>query len=149
LGGAGREFWVARRERKAVARTRDGARLLKCSFCGKGEKQVRKLIAGPGVYICDGCVDLCNEILEEELGERPVVEGDGPPERERQGTPVKNLSLTEPQSGSAPVHDQPEGTRAALGDATVTVVDTRVLIVTIPAGHEVIVRTSSRDEPCS
>ncbi len=40
---------------------------LKCSFCGKSQEQVRKLIAGPGVYICDECVDLCNEILEEEL----------------------------------------------------------------------------------
>ena len=43
--------------------------LLKCSFCGKSQKQVRKLIAGPGVYICDECIDLCNEIVEEELAE--------------------------------------------------------------------------------
>ena len=42
---------------------------LKCSFCGKSQEQVRKLIAGPGVYICDECVDLCNEILDEELME--------------------------------------------------------------------------------
>jgi ATP-dependent Clp protease ATP-binding subunit ClpX len=42
--------------------------LLKCSFCGKSQKQVRKLIAGPGVYICDECIELCNEIIEEELG---------------------------------------------------------------------------------
>ena len=41
--------------------------LLKCSFCGKSQKQVKKLIAGPGVYICDECIDLCNEIIEEEL----------------------------------------------------------------------------------
>ncbi|MBT5568454.1 MAG: ATP-dependent Clp protease ATP-binding subunit ClpX, partial [Acidimicrobiaceae bacterium] len=41
--------------------------LLKCSFCGKTQKQVKKLIAGPGVYICDECIDLCNEIIEEEL----------------------------------------------------------------------------------
>jgi ATP-dependent Clp protease ATP-binding subunit ClpX len=40
---------------------------LKCSFCGKSQKQVKKLIAGPGVYICDECIDLCNEIIEEEL----------------------------------------------------------------------------------
>ena len=40
---------------------------LKCSFCGKAQDQVRKLIAGPGVYICDECIDLCNEILDEEL----------------------------------------------------------------------------------
>ena len=43
--------------------------LLKCSFCGKTQKQVKKLIAGPGVYICDECIDLCNEIVEEELSE--------------------------------------------------------------------------------
>src|SRR2546423_1930109 len=43
--------------------------LLKCSFCGKSQKQVKELIAGPGVYICDECIDLCNEIIEEELSE--------------------------------------------------------------------------------
>src|ERR1041384_5272076 len=42
---------------------------LKCSFCGKSQDQVKKLIAGPGGYICDECVDLCNEILDEELFE--------------------------------------------------------------------------------
>ncbi|HVE76453.1 MAG TPA: ATP-dependent Clp protease ATP-binding subunit ClpX [Actinomycetota bacterium] len=47
----------------------DGAELLKCSFCGKSQKQVKKLIAGPAVYICDECIDLCNEIIEEELSE--------------------------------------------------------------------------------
>ena len=44
---------------------------LKCSFCGKTQKQVIKLIAGPGVYICDQCIDLCNQIIEEEIGKRP------------------------------------------------------------------------------
>ena len=43
--------------------------LLKCSFCGKTQKQVKKLIAGPGVYICDECIELCNEIIVEELSE--------------------------------------------------------------------------------
>ena len=43
--------------------------LLKCSFGGKSQKQVKKLIAGPGVYICDECIDLCNEIIEEEFSE--------------------------------------------------------------------------------
>src|SRR6478609_163405 len=52
-----------------MARIGDGGDLLKCSFCGKSQKQVKKLIAGPGVYICDECIDLCNEIIEEELGE--------------------------------------------------------------------------------
>ncbi|MBU6215892.1 MAG: ATP-dependent Clp protease ATP-binding subunit ClpX, partial [Acidobacteria bacterium] len=50
-----------------MAKFGDGGELLKCSFCGKSQKQVKKLIAGPGVYICDECIDLCNEIIEEEL----------------------------------------------------------------------------------
>ncbi|HEX6054928.1 MAG TPA: ATP-dependent Clp protease ATP-binding subunit ClpX [Intrasporangium sp.] len=52
-----------------MARIGEGGDLLKCSFCGKSQKQVKKLIAGPGVYICDECIDLCNEIIEEELAE--------------------------------------------------------------------------------
>ena len=51
----------------------EGGELLKCSFCGKSQKQVRKLIAGPGVYICDECVELCNEIIEEELADTEEV----------------------------------------------------------------------------
>ena len=63
---------------------------LKCSFCGKSQEQVRKLIAGPGVYICDECIDLCNEILDEEL-----VEGHGQgqrqaPEQSRRQNPKKS-----------------------------------------------------------
>lgn len=54
-----------------MAKFGDGGELLKCSFCGKSQKQVKKLIAGPGVYICDECIDLCNEIIEEELAETP------------------------------------------------------------------------------
>ena len=56
-----------------MARIGDGGDLLKCSFCGKSQKQVKKLIAGPGVYICDECIDLCNEIIEEELAESGEV----------------------------------------------------------------------------
>lgn len=52
-----------------MTRQMDGPEHLKCSFCGKGQRQVRKLIAGPGVYICDECIELCNEIVEEELAE--------------------------------------------------------------------------------
>jgi len=51
-----------------MPRLGESSELLKCSFCGKSQKQVRKLIAGPGVYICDECIDLCNEIIDEELG---------------------------------------------------------------------------------
>jgi ATP-dependent Clp protease ATP-binding subunit ClpX len=62
-----------------VARIGDGGDLLKCSFCGKSQKQVKKLIAGPGVYICDECIDLCNEIIEEELAESGEVKWDDLP----------------------------------------------------------------------
>ena len=54
----------------------ESADLLKCSFCGKSQKQVKKLIAGGGVYICDECIDLCNEIIEEELAENGDVKLD-------------------------------------------------------------------------
>ena len=50
-----------------MARATDGNEQLLCSFCGKSQRQVKKLIAGPGVYICDECIDLCNEIIDEEL----------------------------------------------------------------------------------
>ncbi len=50
-----------------MARIGESSDLFKCSFCGKSQKQVKKLIAGPGVYICDECIDLCNEIIEEEF----------------------------------------------------------------------------------
>ena len=59
-----------------MARIGDGGDLLKCSFCGKSQKQVKKLIAGPGVYICDECIDLCNEISEEELADSDEVKLD-------------------------------------------------------------------------
>ncbi|MGN6200152.1 ATP-dependent Clp protease ATP-binding subunit ClpX [Humibacter sp.] len=52
-----------------MARIGESADLLKCSFCGKSQKQVQQLIAGPGVYICDECVELCNEIIEERMAE--------------------------------------------------------------------------------
>lgn len=52
-----------------MAKFGDSGELLKCSFCGKSQKQVKKLIAGPGVYVCDECVELCNEIIEEEFAE--------------------------------------------------------------------------------
>jgi ATP-dependent Clp protease ATP-binding subunit ClpX len=50
-----------------MAKTHESNEQLLCSFCGKSQRQVKKLIAGPGVYICDECIDLCNEIIDEEL----------------------------------------------------------------------------------
>ncbi|MBD2326987.1 ATP-dependent protease ATP-binding subunit ClpX [Alkalinema sp. FACHB-956] len=76
---------------------------LKCSFCGKSQEQVRKLIAGPGVYICDECVDLCNEILDEELFDsgstpQPVPRRDQPAEKRRTRTsPISLGQIPKPR----------------------------------------------------
>ena len=56
-----------------MARIGEGGDLLKCSFCGKSQKQVKKLIAGPGVYICDECIDLCNDIIAEEVDQEETL----------------------------------------------------------------------------
>ena len=54
-----------------MAKFGEGSDLIKCNFCAKGQKQVKKLIAGPSVYICDECIDLCNDIIADEFGDRP------------------------------------------------------------------------------
>ncbi len=54
-----------------MAKFGEGNDLIKCSFCAKGQKQVKKLIAGPSVYICDECIELCNDIIADEFGDRP------------------------------------------------------------------------------
>lgn len=76
---------------------------LKCSFCGKSQEQVRKLIAGPGVYICDECVDLCNEILDEELFDssstvpQSVPRREQPPERRKVPAPISLNQIPKPR----------------------------------------------------
>jgi ATP-dependent Clp protease ATP-binding subunit ClpX len=62
-----------------MARASDGNEQLLCSFCGKSQRQVKKLIAGPGVYICDECIDLCNEIIDEELTQPATLDLDNLP----------------------------------------------------------------------
>ena len=62
-----------------MARASDGNEQLLCSFCGKSQRQVKKLIAGPGVYICDECIDLCNEIIDEELTAPTTLDFDNLP----------------------------------------------------------------------
>ena len=62
-----------------MARPTDSNEQLLCSFCGKSQRQVKKLIAGPGVYICDECIDLCNEIIDEELTAPPSFDLDNLP----------------------------------------------------------------------
>ncbi|WP_298212254.1 ATP-dependent Clp protease ATP-binding subunit ClpX [Ferrimicrobium sp.] len=59
-----------------MAKIGEGQEMVKCSFCGMSQKQVRKLIAGPGVYICDKCIELCNDIISEELGAKPEAQSD-------------------------------------------------------------------------
>jgi ATP-dependent Clp protease ATP-binding subunit ClpX len=59
-----------------MAKIGEGQEMVKCSFCGMSQKQVRKLIAGPGVYICDKCIELCNDIISEELGAKPEPQTD-------------------------------------------------------------------------
>jgi ATP-dependent Clp protease ATP-binding subunit ClpX len=75
---------------------------LKCSFCGKSQEQVRKLIAGPGVYICDECVELCNEILDEELLDPngPVTQPPSkaePPRKRRESVPMNLSQMPKPR----------------------------------------------------
>ncbi len=69
---------------------------LKCSFCGKSQEQVRKLIAGPGVYICDECVDLCNEILDEELFDSGTMPSQPTAAPRRDAPPEKRTTRTTP-----------------------------------------------------
>jgi len=77
---------------------------LKCSFCGKSQEQVRKLIAGPGVYICDECIDLCNEILDEELveGQSSPAPGRSGAETSRSKAPTKKVSKPAPTLAEVP-----------------------------------------------
>ncbi|GAA6623592.1 ATP-dependent protease ATP-binding subunit ClpX [Scytonema sp. NUACC26] len=77
---------------------------LKCSFCGKSQEQVRKLIAGPGVYICDECVDLCNEILDEELldtngaaSSQPAPRSEQPQKRARRSSSLSFNQIPKPR----------------------------------------------------
>lgn len=64
-----------------MSKESDGDKILYCSFCGKSQNEVRKLIAGPSVYVCDECVDLCNDIIKEELA------NDGKDDSEEQALP--------------------------------------------------------------
>ena len=94
---------------------------LKCSFCGKSQEQVRKLIAGPGVYICDECIDLCNEILDEELidaqgnprhGAEPARKGGQAPRKSSKPAPTL-ASIPKPQEIKSFLDRQVVGQEAA------------------------------------
>jgi len=93
---------------------------LKCSFCGKSQDQVRKLIAGPGVYICDECIDLCNEILDEELvdghsgGGRQAAEPKGKAPAKKAAKPAPTLAqIPKPKEIKAHLDEQVVGQEEA------------------------------------
>lgn len=83
---------------------------LKCSFCGKTQNQVVKLIAGPGVYICDECTDLCSQIVAEEVGERPARVLDAEIEEAARAArqAVDRLRVLAQQGRAAPEAGDPE-----------------------------------------
>ena len=93
---------------------------LKCSFCGKSQDQVRKLIAGPGVYICDECIDLCNEILDEELinnqsklDNSPQVKKKLPANSQNKFVPLELSSIPKPLEIKAFLDSQVVGQESA------------------------------------
>ena len=93
---------------------------LKCSFCGKSQDQVRKLIAGPGVYICDECIDLCNEILDEELLDNQAkyptsqqVKKKLPGEKSHKSIPLELNSIPKPLEIKSFLDNQVVGQEAA------------------------------------
>ena len=90
--------------------TEEGAKLLYCSFCGKSQHEVRKLIAGPSVFVCDECVDLCNDIIREETQEDPA---EGPIRRLPNPEEIKENLETEVQVrfGVQTVQDNHGGVR--------------------------------------
>ena len=89
-----------------MARASEGNEQLLCSFCGKSQRQVKKLIAGPGVYICDECIDLCNEIIDEELTAPPTFDIDNLPKPKE----IYGVLLSDRRAASRP---SPEGTAVA------------------------------------
>ena len=86
----------------------DNGKLLYCSFCGKSQHEVRKLIAGPSVFVCDECVDLCNDIIREEVQESQTESS-----QQKLPTPVMkwsqhlrvsiSISPTEPRNAASPI----------------------------------------------
>ena len=84
--------------------------LLKCSFCGKAQNQVVKLIAGPGVYICDECIDLCNQIMVEEVGKphQRVLDSEIEAAAREAREAVDRLRTLAQQARAVPDDDGPE-----------------------------------------
>ncbi|MFM7362135.1 MAG: ATP-dependent protease ATP-binding subunit ClpX, partial [Cyanobium sp.] len=107
---------------------------LKCSFCGKSQEQVRKLIAGPGVYICDECIDLCNEILDEELVDGQNAGGHGQRQHAEHGRrqPVKKSSKPAPTLASIP---KPQQIKSFLDEQVVGQVEAKKVLSVAVYNH--------------
>jgi ATP-dependent Clp protease ATP-binding subunit ClpX len=115
-----------------MAKFGDGGELLKCSFCGKSQKQVKKLIAGPGVYICDECIDLCNEIIEEELSETTEVKFDELP-RPREIYEFLNDYIVGQESAkkilAVAVYNHYKRMEASTGDSDVELAKSNIMLI--------------------
>ena len=103
---------------------------LKCSFCGKSQEQVRKLIAGPGVYICDECIDLCNEILDEELTESQVAARSAPETKSK--APSKKTAKPAPTLAEVP---KPHQIKAFLDQQVVGQEDAKKVLAVAVYNH--------------
>ncbi len=115
-----------------MARATDGNEQLLCSFCGKSQRQVKKLIAGPGVYICDECIDLCNEIIDEELTAPAQLDVDNLP-RPREIYSVLNDYVVGQEEAkralSVAVYNHYKRVRMALGDGDVELQKSNILLL--------------------
>src|SRR5215218_43326 len=115
-----------------MARASEGNEQLLCSFCGKSQRQVKKLIAGPGVYICDECIDLCNEIIDEELTAPAQLDVDNLP-RPREIYSVLNDYVVGQEEAkralSVAVYNHYKRVRMAAGDGDVELQKSNILLL--------------------
>src|SRR6202011_5643878 len=116
-----------------MARHTDSNEQLRCSFVGKSQKQVKKLIAGPGVYICDECIDLCNEIIEEELSQSSEVRFDELPKPREIYEYLNDYVIGQDQAKkilSVAVYNHYKGVQAgAYGGAEVELQKSNILLI--------------------
>ena len=92
-----------------MARASEGNEQLLCSFCGKSQRQVKKLIAGPGVYICDECIDLCNEIIDEELTGAPTFDLENLPKPKEIWSVLQEYVVGQEPAAGASLTDRVQG----------------------------------------
>jgi ATP-dependent Clp protease ATP-binding subunit ClpX len=115
-----------------MAKFGDGGDLVKCSFCGKSQKQVKKLIAGPGVYICDECIDLCNDIIEEELAGDSEVRFDDLPKPKEIYTFLNDYVVGQERAKkilSVAVYNHYKRVQAGANDAEIELAKSNILLL--------------------